>query len=73
MNNLLQQAGSLQTVFTQTEGELRSKALFRRQGVTPTSAGSELLTAGVGNGRLIRYRIPHANHTIQWSKTIQSP
>jgi hypothetical protein len=60
MNDPLRQAGFLQITFTQAEGELRSKPLFRRDGVTATSAGSELLIAGAGNGRPIRYRIPHA-------------
>ena len=71
--NLLQQAGFLPTAFTQAEGELRSEALFRREGVTATSAGSELPITGAGNGRLIRYRIPQGYATIQRSKTIQSP
>jgi hypothetical protein len=73
MNDLLQPAGFLPTAFTQAEGELRSKALFRREGVTATSAGSELPIAGAGNGRLMRYRTPHAYPTIQRLKTIQSP
>ncbi len=73
MNDLLQQAGFLQTAFTQVEGELRSEALFRRGGVTATSAGSELPITGAGNGRLIRYRIPQGYPTIQRTKTIQSP
>jgi hypothetical protein len=73
MNDLLQQAGFLQTAFTQVEGQLRSEALFRRGGVTATSAESELPTAGVGNGQLMRYRIPHAYPATQRSKTIQSP
>jgi hypothetical protein len=55
------------------EGKLRSKALFRREGVAATSARSELLIADAGNGRLMRYRTPHAYATIQRSKTIQSP
>src|ERR1700721_963882 len=41
MNDLLRQAGFLRTAFTQAEGELRSKAFFRREGVAATSAGSE--------------------------------
>jgi hypothetical protein len=73
MNDLLQQAASLQTVFTQAEGELRSKDLFPPEGVTATSAGSELPITGKGNGRLMRYQKPHAYPTIQTSKTIQSP
>jgi hypothetical protein len=73
MNDPLQQAGFLQTAFTQAEGELRSKTLFRRERVTAASAESELSIAGAGNGRLMRYRIPHAYPTIQRSKTIQSP
>jgi len=58
---------------SQVEGELRSKTLFRRERVTAASAESELSIAGAGNGRLMRYRIPHAYPTIQRSKTIQSP
>jgi hypothetical protein len=73
MNDLLRQAGFLRTAFTQAEGELRSKAFFRREGVAATSAGSELLIAGAGNARLKRHRISHAYPTIQRSKTIQSP
>jgi hypothetical protein len=73
MNDPLQPAGFLQTAFTQAEGELRSKALFRPEGVTATSAGSELPIADAGNWRLIRYLIPHAHPTIQRPKTIQSP
>jgi hypothetical protein len=73
MNDPLQKAGFLPTAFTQAEGELRSKALFRREGITATFARSELLIAGAGNGQLMRYRTPHAHPTIQGSKTIQSP
>ena len=73
MNDPLQHAGFLQTAFTQAEGELRSKPLFRRDGVTATSAGPELPIAGAGNGRLLQYPIPPAYPTIQRSKTIQSP
>jgi hypothetical protein len=73
MNDLLQQAGLLQTAFTQAEGELRSEALFQREGVTATSAGSELPITGAGNECLVRYRLPQGYPTIQRSKTIQSP
>jgi hypothetical protein len=73
MNDRLRQAGFLQIAFPQAEGELRSTGLFRREGVTATSAESELPTAGVGNGQLMRYRIPHAYPATQRSKTIQSP
>ena len=50
MNDPLRPAGFLQTAFTQAEGELRSKALFWRESVTATSAGSELPIASVGDG-----------------------
>ena len=73
MNHPLQPAGFLPTAFTQAEGELRSKTLFRREGVTATSAGSELPITSAGNRRLVRYRIPQGYPTIQRSKTIQSP
>jgi hypothetical protein len=73
MKDPLQQAGFLLTAFTQADGELRSKALFRRAGVAATSTAAEVLIADVGNGRLMRYRIPHAYTTIQSLKTIQSP
>jgi hypothetical protein len=73
MNDPLRPASVLQTAFTQAEGELRSKALFRRESVTATSAGSELPVASVGYGRRMRYRIRHTYPTIQGSKTIQSP
>lgn len=73
MNDPMQQAGFFQIAFTQAEGELRSKALFRREYVTAISAGSELPTAGAGNWRLIRYLTPRAHPTIQRPKTIQSP
>ena len=73
MNDLLQQADFLQTAFTQADGELRSEALFQREGVTAISAGCELPITGAGNGRLVRYRIPQGYPTIQRAKTIQSP
>jgi len=73
MNHPLQKAGLLQTALPQVEGEPRSKALFRREGITATSAGPELPIAGAGNGRRMRYRIPHTYPTIQGSKSIQSP
>ena len=73
MNHPLQPAGFLPTAFNQAEAELRSKALSGRDGVTATSAGSELSIAGR------RGLVPHpvlnirARPTIQRSKTIQSP
>jgi hypothetical protein len=73
MNDPLQQASFLPAAFTQAEGELRSKALFRREGGTATSAGSESPIADAANGRLMRYRAPHAYPTIQSLKTIQYP
>jgi hypothetical protein len=73
MNDPLRPAGFLQTAFTQAEGELRSAALFRRESVTGTFAGSELPLGGAGDGRRMRYRIQHTYPTIQGSKTIQSP
>ena len=73
MNDPLQQVSFLPAAFTQAEGELRSEALFQREGVTAISAGCELPITGAGNGRLVRYRIPQGHPTIQRSKTIQSP
>jgi hypothetical protein len=69
----LQPASFLPTTFTQAKGKLRSKGLFRPEGVTATAAGPELPIACVGNGQLMRYRMRHARSTIQSSKTIQSP
>jgi hypothetical protein len=73
MNHPWQKAGFLQTALPQVEGEPRSKALFRREGITATSAGPELPIAVAGNGRSLRYRTPPAYPTIQRLKTIQSP
>lgn len=73
MNDPLQQASFPPAAFTPAEGEPRSKALFRPEGVAVTSAGSKLPIAGAGYGRLMRYRTPHAYRTIQKLKTIQSP
>jgi hypothetical protein len=73
MNDPLQQASFLPAAFTQVEGQLRSKAVSRPEGVTVTSAGSELPITATGNGRLMRYRKSRAYPTIQRLKTIQSP
>jgi hypothetical protein len=73
MNDPLQKAGFLPTAFTQAEGELRSKALFRREGITATSARSELLITVAGDRRLIRCLRQRVHPTIQRPKTIQSP
>jgi hypothetical protein len=73
MNDPLQQASFLPAAFTQVEGKLRSKALLRPEGVTVTSARSELSITATGNRRLMRYQKSRAYPTIQRLKTIQSP
>jgi hypothetical protein len=73
MNHPLQPAGFLPTVFNQAEAELRSKALSRRDGVTATSAGSELPIAGRSGFAADPAFNTRARPTIQRPKTIQSP
>jgi len=73
MNDPWQPDGFLQTAFTQAEGELRSKPLFRRDDLTATPAGPALPIVGAGNGRPMRFRIPRAHATLRSLKTIQSP
>jgi hypothetical protein len=73
MNHQLQPAGCLPTAFNQAEAELRSKALSGRDGVTATSAGSELPIAGRNGLAAVPVLNTRARPTIQRSKTIQSP
>ena len=73
MNDRLHQVGFSQTAFTQVAGELRSRALFRRECVIAAPTPSELPIVGVGDWWVIRYLIRLVHRTIQGPKGIQSP